>query len=315
MPGSMFNGRRWWPSILLALVLAFVVACGSDDSSATPQPSPTASAQPVTVKRSDGKDLTLAKPPQRIVSLSSAATEVLYAIGAGNQVAAVDNFSLYPPEAATKPKLDSFQPSAEAIVAAQPDLVIIFFDASGIVGKLGGLNLPVLYLTSPTSIDGILEQIETLGQATGHTQEASTLTRQMRGRIDTVRGKIATVSQGPRIFHELDPTLFTVTPNDFVGDMYQILKAQNIGADTAGTLPQLSAEAVIQRNPQVIILADEPAGVTVDSINSRPGWNQTDAVKNGRVYAVNADVFSRPGPRIVEAVEEAARLLYPELFQ
>ncbi len=299
--------------LITAMFVLLVVACGGNDDETSP--SLTAGGPfPVTIDRSDGEQLTIEAQPQRIASLSPAATEILYAIGAGPQIAAVDNFSNYPPEATSKPKLDSFQPSVEAIVAAQPDLVFIFFDSAGIVGKLDDLGTPVLYLTAPNSVDGILQQIHTLGEATGHEAEAEALVRQMQGRIDSIESKLSGISQRPRVFHELDPTLFTVTPRDFVGDLYETLRAQNIGADAAIAAPQLSAEAVIERNPQVIVLADEAAGVTAESVKSRPGWSQIEAVQTNRIHAVDPAIVSRPGPRIVDAMETLAELLYPELF-
>jgi iron complex transport system substrate-binding protein len=173
----------------------------------------------------------------------------------------------------------------------------------------------VLFLSSPTSVNGVLDQILLLGKATGRNDEASALLRELVSRINAVKSKVAGVSQGPRVYHELDPLLFTVTPGDFVGDIYTALKAQNIAAGAAPALPQLSAEAVIQSNPQVVVLADEPPVITVESVKERPGWDQIDAVKNGRVHVVDPDVFNRPGPRIVDAMEALAKLLYPETFR
>jgi iron complex transport system substrate-binding protein len=172
----------------------------------------------------------------------------------------------------------------------------------------------VLYLATPNSVDGILQQIETLGEATGHEAEAGALITQMQGRVEGIEDRLSGVGQGPRVFHELDPTLFTVTPEDFMGDLYERLKAQNIATEAPIAAPQLSAEAVIDSNPQVIVLADETRDVTAELVAARPGWNEIEAVRAGRVHVVDPDIMNRPGPRIVDAMETLVRLLYPELF-
>jgi iron complex transport system substrate-binding protein len=136
----------------------------------------------------------------------------------------------------------------------------------------------------------------------------------MQSRIDGIEDKLSSVDEGPRVFHELDPTLFTVTPEDFMGDLYERLKAQNIATSAPIAAAQLSAEAVIDGNPQVIVLADETRDVTADLVAARPGWDEIEAVQTGRIHVVDPDIMNRPGPRIVDAMETLVQLLYPELF-
>lgn len=322
--------RRALAGLALLLLFAFAAACGdgggqeappaasptvaAEASTGTPTETATAAAFPVTVQRSDGKSLTLESAPQRIVSLDPSGTEILYAIGAGGQVAAADLFSNYPAEAAGKAKLDAFNPSPEAILAEEPDLVVLFFDAGGIVAQLEGLGVPVLLLETPADLDGVYDRIRTLGLVTGHAPEAEQLVGEMQGRVNAVLERLAPVEEGPRVFHELDPQLFSVGPGSFIDNLYRLLKARNIAAETGQPYPQLTAEAIIAADPEVIVLADEASGVTSESVAARPGWQTLSAVKLGRVHVVDPDVVSRPGPRVVQALELLAQLLYPELY-
>jgi iron complex transport system substrate-binding protein len=308
-------------ALLLALLLALAAACGDDGDGGGASLSPTATrtatvaAQyPLTLTDGKGRSVTLAAVPQRIASLSPAATEILFAVGAGDQVAAVDMFSDYPPEAKTLPQLDAYQPSVEAIAGAQPDLVLVYFDPGNLVEGLTNANLKVFFLETPTSVEGVLDQIRVLGEVTGHPQEAEELVGSMQQGIDVIQERLADVEQGPRVFHELDNQLYTVAPDSFVGNLYTILKAQNIAAGTDQAYPQLSQEAIIEADPEVIVLADMAAGESAETVKARPGWGSISAVKNNRIYIIDPDIVSRPGPRLVEALETLARLLYPNLF-
>lgn len=238
---------------------------------------------------------------------------MLFAIGAGSSVVGVDENTDYPAEAARLPKLSGFQPNLEAIAASRPDLVIIFYDPGDLQTSLGRLGIKSLLLATPKTVAGIFDQMDELGRVTGHTRESSEVRKRLETRLQAVTTRLASTQQGPRVFHELDPGLFTVCPGDFINDAYVILKAQNVAKD-AGVPCQLSQEAVIAANPQVIILADEPAGVTVDSVKARAGWGNVPAVRSNAVYVVDADVYSRPGPRIMDAIEQLAKLLYPDRF-
>jgi cobalamin transport system substrate-binding protein len=311
-----------WIPVLLALCVVVTAACGDDDDS---EDAPEVDTQenedatpdsfPLTVTRSDGAELTIEQPAERIVSLDPSATEILYAIGAGDQVVAADLFSNYPEEAQAKARLDAFQPSPEAILAEEPDLVLMFANDTGAVDVLDDLGATVLYLEVPDSLEGIYERIELYGQITGHEDEALSLSDTMAARVDAVVETVADVEEGPRFFHELDPTLFTVSPSSFIGDLYELLKAQNIADDSAGEFPQLTSEAVISSDPEVIILADEGFEETIETVRARPGWNVITAVAEGRVHRVDPDIANRPGPRIVDFLELLLGHLYPELAE
>jgi iron complex transport system substrate-binding protein len=308
-------------ALFLALLLAMAAACGDDGDdgtragTSTPATTTAAIQYPLTLTDSKSRSVTLEAEPQRIASLSPAATEILFAIDAQDQVAAVDKFSNYPPEATALEQLDAYEPSVEAIAGAQPDLVLVYFDPGNLVDGLERAGLTVIFLDPPSSVDGVLEQIRLLGQATGHPREAEALVGTMQQRIADIQERLANLEQGPRVFHELDNQLFTVAPSSFVGDLYTILKAQNIAAGTDQAFPQLSQEAIIEADPEVIVLADTGGGESVETVKGRPGWGSISAVRNDRIYVVDPDIVSRPGPRLVDAMQTLAEALYPERFE
>ncbi|HXH21018.1 MAG TPA: helical backbone metal receptor [Dehalococcoidia bacterium] len=299
---------------VVALTALLLAACGGDSGGGIVTTDPD-SPYPLTVRQSDGQEITIRKRPERIVSLSAHATEIFCAIGAGSQLVAVEQYANCPLGSSAKPQLDGFSPSLEAIASYRPDLVYVSSNSGDVVQGLRRLGMPVLYLELPASLGGVLEQIRFLGNVAGRAQEAGALTNQMERRIDAVRQKVASISRGPRVYHELDTTYFTVAPGSFVGDLYVFLKAENIAAGASSPYPQLSAEVIVQRNPQVIVLADEAAGVTADSVRARPGWSVIEAVRNNRICIVDPDIVSRPGPRIVDGLEALGRCLYPEQFR
>jgi iron complex transport system substrate-binding protein len=327
-------------TLLFALVAVLVIslaACGGDDDNAsatatvTPSATPSAAASgpffdctathpattadasafPVTVTDGAGNSVTITAPPASIASLDGAHTEILYAIGAGDQVSAVDNFSDCPAAAASLPKIDSFNVSLEAITAQHPDLVILgFVYQSDIASALRSAGLTVMTLPSPSDINGVYDQMELLGQATGHAGEADALVTNMANEVHAisteVEGKTA-----PTVYHEVDNTYYSAGPGSFIDDLYMTLGAKNI-ADSAGeAYPQLSSEGIIRRNPDVIILADEDSGESATTVAARPGWSVVKAVQDHHVYIVNPDIVSRPGPRIVDALRALQADLYP----
>jgi len=304
--------------ILLALLLALTLvmaACGGEkEPAASPEPTAPATDFPLTVTRSDGRNLTIAEAPQRIASLSPAATEVLYAVGAGPQIVATDLQSDYPAEAENTTKLDAFQPNLEAIAGVEADLIIIASNQDDIVEALDRLGETVLFIEVPDTIDGVMGQVWLLARVSGHAEEGGRLAQEMKDRMRAVTDKLADVEEGPRVYHELDNTFFTVAPNSFVGDFYSLLKAHNIAEGAPTAYPQLSQEEILDRDPEVIILADADAGESPETVRARPGWGVISAVKNDRIYVVDPNIVSRPGPRVADALEQLARVLYPEKF-
>jgi len=330
--------RSWLLAALMASLAVIAVACGDDDEesggattqtpggsaqsasafepfdceSDYPGTEPDSSAFPLEVTDDSGGTVSLESPPEAIVSLSAAHVEVLYAIGAGDQLIAGDLFSDCPAAAAELEQLDSFTPSVEAITALEPDLVVLGFSDPDLQTALAGVGISSLLQESPSDVDGVLDNIELLGRVTGHPEEATAYAAGMVARIDEIVAELPEADAPPKVFHEVDNTLFTAGPGSFVGDLYDLLKAENIADATGEPYPQLTQEAIIEAAPDVIILADEEAGENAETVSARPGWDAIPAVQDQRVYTVDPDIVSRPGPRVIEALETLSQLLYEQ---
>ena len=292
--------RRTVLGLAVALVLA---GCGS-------QPSPTTSPTPSAAESYTAAGVTLDKRPEKIVSLSPTATETLFAIGAGSQVVAVDDQSNYPADA-PKTTLSGFKPNAEAIAAKQPDLVIIANDIDKIKAQLTTLKIPVYLASAATSLPEAYQQFTDLGALTGHRAEANALAGKAKDEIGKL---VAGVPPHPhtKYYYELDPTLYTVTSKTFVGSLFALFGLVNVAdpADADGSkggYPQLGPEALINANPDMVFLADSKCcKQSLDTVKARPGWANVTAVRTGQVIALDDDIASRWGPRIVDLVRAIA---------
>ncbi len=215
--------------------------------------------------------------PQRIVSLSATATESLFAIGAGKQVVAVDDQSDYPKEA-PHTSLSGFTPNVEAIVGYKPDLVVVAYDPTGLVGTLRGLGIRVLVQNAATTLDGAYAQIRELGQLTGHAKAAAAVVVRMKTRIAELVAKSTRRARGLTVYHELEPDLYSATSSTFIGRVYALFGLKNIAdaADTGNSgYPKLSPEYVVSEDPDVVVLADiRCCGQSARTVAARPGWSQ-----------------------------------------
>ena len=302
-------------AVLLGLGLA---ACGGDgDDAAAPASSSdavettAAPAFPVTVEADNGP-VTLEEQPNAIISLSATATESLFALGAGEQVIAVDDQSNYPAEAPVS-DLSGFQPNVEAIAGYEPDLVVAAYDPGGLVKGLEKLDIPVLLQDAAPDLEAAYDQIEALGAATGNTQGAEKVVDTSRVEIEELAGS-GPRAPGAPVYHELGPDFFTATSETFIGSVYELFGLVNIAdaaADAdAGGYPQLSAEYVVSESPDLIVLADTRCcEQTAATVAERPGWDQIDAVANGDIVEADDDVASRWGPRTVDFVALIAEAL------
>jgi iron complex transport system substrate-binding protein len=291
----------------LVLVLAtasLVTACGGQGEGLSPAAEPTEAGFPVTIKSENGS-VEIEARPHRIVSLSPTATEMLFAIEAGDQVVAVDDQSDYPPEAPTT-KLSGYEPNIEAIAEYEPDLVIAS-DAKPLKG-LKPLNIPVLVQPAALTLDDTYSQIEQLGLATGNVAEADEEVDEIRSQISDLLDSMATSLERRTYYHELDDTYFTVTSETFIGQLYSLAGLKNIAdkADKAATgYPQLSAEYIVDADPDLIFLADtECCGQSARTVARRPGWEGIEAVRTDGVVELDDDIASRWGPRVVEFLEK-----------
>ena len=255
-------------------------------------------------------DTTVPEVSVRIVSLSPTATEMLYAIGAGDQVVAVDSYSTFPAETASKvTKISAFEPNAEAILGYTPDVVLISNDTNKISEQLiaGNPKLQVWTGAAAATLDDVYKQITELGALTGHEDDAATLIDSMKSRIAMVTENISAPMTPKSYFYELDNTLYSVTSNTFVGALLKPFGFTNIadGVEAGNDYPQLNAEVIAKANPSVIFLADTKCCATnAAEVAKRPGWAGIDAVKNGQIVELDDDVASRWGPRVVDLLEQ-----------
>jgi iron complex transport system substrate-binding protein len=298
--------RSLVPLLLLLALLA--AACGGNGSTTDAAgPAGQGAAFPVTLDSPGGK-VVLDRRPERIVSMSPTATEMLFAIGAGPQVVAVDSNSNYPKEAPTT-DLSAYQPNLEAIAGYKPDLVVYSDDPGELAAGLGKLGIPALAEPAAARLDDTYAQIDQLGRATGHPAEAARLTATMRAEI----AKIVAAGRPERhltYYHELDKNLYTATSRTFIGQLYGLLGMENI-ADAADKdksgYPQLSAEYVVKADPDMIFLADTKCcGQSARTVAARDGWDQLKAVKSEGVVELDDDIASRWGPRVVDFLKTIA---------
>jgi iron complex transport system substrate-binding protein len=298
--------RVWTAAITAAALLLGGCAGGADEGTGNARPSTGGPTYPVTVG-----SLTLEKRPERIVSLSPTATEMLFALDAGQQVTAVDDQSTYPAEA-PRTDLSSFKPNAEAVAAKNPDLVVISDDLDKIVAQLTALKIPVWHAPAAKSLDDTYTQIGQLGTLTGHPAEATALTERMRGDITKIAQGVPKRAKPLSYYYELDPTLYSVTSKTFIGSLLAPLGLTSV-ADAAdpdgakGGYPQMSQEALVGADPDLIFLADTKCcKQSATTVKARKGWSGISAVRTGRIVAIDDDIASRWGPRVVDLVRTAA---------
>ena len=299
---------------VLAAAAALTVtaaACSNNtqasNTGATAGSSPAASTGagfPVSLAAANGT-VKVASRPTAIVSLSPTATEMLYAIGAGSQVKAVDSLSDYPAQA-PRTKLSAYQPNVEAIVAEKPDLVVESGDTGQLTKRLAAFSIPVLELPAPAKIAGEYAEFGQLGQATGHLAQAQQEVTRLRSQLHQITAAAPHHAKPLTYYYELDQTYYSVTSSTFVGQLLALLGMKSIadqasGAAKSGGYPQLSAEYIIKANPDYIILADTLCcHQDAATVAKRPGWSGLAAVKAGHVIGLNDDIASRWGPRVTD---------------
>ncbi|MBI2763931.1 MAG: ABC transporter substrate-binding protein [Chloroflexi bacterium] len=279
----------------------------------SPTPAPTA-AFPVTITDDEGATVAVATEPRRIVSLTPAATETLFAIGAGDRVVAkVEDITPYPPEADGLPVVATYKGvDIEQIVNLQADLVVaggLGFTPPAAVTQLRNLGIPVIVLYAE-SVAGALAGIETIGRATGAFDAAQTLTKAMQGEVDRLAGLTAGLPR-PRTFYEIDATsdIYTVPAGSLYEEMLRLAGSDPITTDSSY---QISLEKLIVANPEVILLGDGGYTTPAD-VAARPNWAGIAAVANGQVVPVDDTLITRPGPRLVDGLRALIAALHPEV--
>jgi len=314
--------------LVLTLLAAFLAGC-APASVPSPTVEPASTAAPTTQAPAStaltltdglGREVKLDEPAQRVVSLAPSNTEILFAIGAGAQVVGVDQFSDFPEQAKGLSGVGGSmgQYSTEAIVALKPDLVLAAeINTPELVKQLEDLGLTVYYLKNPTTLEEMYGNLEIVGQLTG--QDVTDLVSSLKARVQAVDEKIATVTEKPAVFYEIDATdaskPYTYGPGTFGDLLITRAGGTNIADVAKDPYPQISLEQIVSSNPAFIILGDSMYGATPDAVKARPGWVSIDAVKNDRIFPFDDNLASRPGPRLVDGLEQLAKLLHPELFK
>jgi iron complex transport system substrate-binding protein len=325
-------------TLLITLLITLMAACAPQATpTAAPVPTevvatqapatqaptemPTEVSTGITLTDGLGREVALDAPAQRIVSLAPSNTEILFAIGAGSQVVGRDQLSDYPEAAKAATDIGSaFEAlNTELILSLKPDLVLAAeINTADQVKSLEDLGITVYYLKNPTTLEEMYSNLEIVAQLTGHESEAATLIDGLKARVAAVDEKIATATEKPTAFYELDASdpakPYTVGKGTFITLLIERAGGTNIAGDIDG-YPQLSLEQVVAADPDFIILGDSAYGITPESVAARPGWNGLSAVTNNHIVPFDDNLASRPGPRLVDGLEALAKILHPELFQ
>ena len=319
--------------VLLAAVLGGCSSGGASPSVAPPSASPSASAAaaspsptevpafPVTLTDDEGTAVDVAAEPEKIVSLTPATTEILFALGAGDRVVATDDGSDYPEEAVALPDVATFSSvDVEKVVALEPDLVLaggLGFTPADAISRLRDLDVPVVVVYAP-SVEGVLKDIELIGTATGTTDTATTLTTQMRSDMDAISDAVATQSPKPRTFYDVgydDTTgaIFAPAADSFLAEMVTMAGGDVITTGDPNTY-ELPLETLIEKDPQLIVLGTNPFySPTHDAVAARRGWDALTAVRDDAIRPVRDIEITRPGPRLPIGLRTLAGAIWPDV--
>lgn len=312
--------------LLLALLAACAPAAVATQAPPTVAVEPTAAPAVIdtSISLTDdlGRAVTLEAPAVRVVSMAPSNTELLFAVGAGDQVVGRDPYSNFPEEALAVADIGDTYASlnTEFILSLEPDLVL----AAGItppeqVDQLEQLGITVYWLGNPTDLEGLYRNLETVGILTGREQEALAAIDELSARADAVLATVSGVTDKPTVFYEVDgqsdPNApFTAGAGTFIDLIINLAGGVNVVGDQNGYIAY-SIEDLLVADPDVILLGDFAWGATVESVAARSGWGALSAVTNEQVHPFNDDHMTRPGPRLINALEELAQLLHPDLFQ
>lgn len=297
---------------VLCLCLGFLVLVGRPGWSAS---------FPVTVTDVLGRRVTVTAPPQRIVSLAPSITEQIFAVAAGEKVVGVTIYDNYPPAVQRLERVGGYVTksiSIEKILSLKPDLVLSRGEIQrGVIDTLERLGIPAVAI-EPGNFDEAYAAMVLIGRLTDREQPAARIVAEMQQRVARIREQIATIPPAQRVtvfYKAYDEPLITAGPSTFIGHMIEMAGGINIFADVSESYPQISDEEVLRRNPAVILgPTRRDVRLSLAQAMQRPGWHRLAAVQNQRLHLLDDDLVSRPGPRLAEALETVARVLYPRLF-
>ncbi|MFM1651863.1 ABC transporter substrate-binding protein [Brevibacillus sp. B_LB10_24] len=269
---------------------------------------------PLSLTDGTNTSITLEQEPKRVITLAPSETEILFAIGAGDKVVGVDQYSDYPEEAKSKEKVGDMNTNVEAVIALQPDLVVASASMNQkAIEQLRSYDIKV-YASSPKTVDQVIEKIETVGKIMNLQQNAKHVAEKMRADKQSVVDAVKDVPK-KKVYLEYNPG-WTVGKGEFLDELISLAGGINVGGDKSGWY-EIDPEHIIQANPEIILYPEgEGAGdVILDGIKKRPGWGQIDAVKNNRMFSFEQSPVVRVGPRLTDGLKEIAKAIHPDLVK
>ncbi|MGM0876648.1 MAG: ABC transporter substrate-binding protein [Bacillota bacterium] len=324
--------KKWlFLSMIFAMMIVFTIGCGVGEDKATDEKETTVepktkneaednNAFPVTVVDGTGEEVTIDSEPQAIVSVIPSNTEITFALGQGDKVIGVDDYSNYPPEVQDIEKIGAQEMNVEKILALQPDLALVtdfqHENNADILQQFKDAGINVIVIESAESFENVYNTISLIGQVTGAPEEAETIVQEMKDRLTEIKEKAKAVTEKKRVWVEVSPApdIFTTGQDTFMHEMLESINAVNTAGEQTGWV-KLTEEEIVTLNPDVIITTygfyvKNPA----EGVLGRAGWEEVPAIKAEQVYDVNNDTVTRPGPRLIDGVETLAKLIYPEIF-
>nr|WP_307847848.1 ABC transporter substrate-binding protein [Metabacillus bambusae] len=324
--------KKWlFLSIMVMMISVFTIACGNAEDKATDEKETTLKSEatnegetkatfPVTVTDGTGEEVTIESEPKTIVSVIPSNTEITFALGQGDKVIGVDNYSNYPPDVEKIEKIGDQQLDVEKILALQPGLALVtefqHENNPDILKQFKEAGIDVIVIGSAESFENVYNTITLIGQVTGATKEADTIVKEMKDRLAEIKEQAKAVTEKKAVWVEVSPApdIFTTGQDTFMHEMLEVINATNTAGEQKGWV-KMTEEEIVTLNPDVIITTygyyvENPA----EGVLNRAGWEEVPAIKDKQVFDVNNDTVTRPGPRLIDGVETLAKLIYPEIF-
>lgn len=309
----------------IVMVIGLLAACGSnggdlgsqsDSEESVINSSTEETTFPVTFTDGVQNEITISEQPERIISLMPSNTETLFALGLNDEIIGVLDYDNYPEEATEKEKVGDMEINLEKIIALEPDVVFAHASnyAEDAFNQLHDIGVQVVVVNDATSFQETYESIDMLAMATGTQEQGEEIITTMQDKVTQLQEKAKDVQEQAAVWVEVDPDLYTTGEQTFMHEMLEMIQANNVAEDHEGWI-QLTEEEVISFNPDVIVITyGDYIEDAKEQVLAREAWQTVAAIKNERVYDVDPDIVTRPGPRLVEGVEELAKAIYPEVF-
>jgi iron complex transport system substrate-binding protein len=316
--------------VVFLLTFGLMVGCGNEtttqkqnEQNATQETKTEEAAFPVTLTDGLGEKVTIESEPKKIVSLIPSNTEIAYELGLGEKIVGVSDFDNYPEDVKNKEKIGGMEFNVEKVISLQPDLVLAH--ASNALNSKEGwqqlkdAGIKVLVVNDAKTFEDVYQSIELIGKATGTTEKAEEIIKNMKTKLADIQEKAKSIKAEDQVAVWVEvspaPEIYTAGKGTFIHDMLEMISAKNVAGDQEGW-PMYTEEKAVALNPDVIVTTyGYYVQNAAEQVMARPAWKDVPAVKNKRVYDVNSDLVTRPGPRLVEGVEELAKVIYPEVFK